>query len=145
MQDHVNADDPVARSLKAAVIRALADLQGAGLAPAAGLYDITSGRWIVGAGAQPRGFSGEGFVLRVEGSEHLIADDSTGMPDPVDVVAFLQDWAMDQLGSMWPETHDSAGRFVELLTPRIVDGVLMWCGKHADVAPVGDLRLSYNI
>ena len=142
--DQVSPDDPAARSLGTALLGVLADLRGAGLIPAAGLYDIGSGQWIVGAGARPRGFSGEGFVLRVEGSDHLVADDSTGAADPVDVVAFLQDWAMDQLGSPWPEVVDVVGRFAELLTPRFIDGVLMWCGERAAVASVGDLHFSHD-
>jgi hypothetical protein len=81
-------------------------------------------------------------VLPVEGSDHLFADDATGTADPVDIVAFAQDWAMDQLGSTWPEVHAGAGRFGGILRPRFVDGVLMWCGSHAEIAPVGDLHAS---
>jgi hypothetical protein len=145
MHGHVSADDPVARELGDALSRVLADLRGAGLLPDAGHFNIISGQSIVGAGARPRGFMGEGFVLRVDGSDHLVADDSTGTADPVDIVAIVQDWAMDQLGATWPEVHAGAERFGELLTPRFVDGVLTWCGSHAEIAPVGDLHASPGV
>jgi hypothetical protein len=136
MQDHVSIPDP--GGLLVALDAVLADLRTAGLSPVVGVYDLDIGRWIRPAGVAPDGFFGEGVVLRVEGNDHLVSRDDEGVPDAVDVVGFLQDWAMDELGAGWPELQGADGRFVEILLPRTVDGALMWCGKQTNVA-VGKL------
>jgi hypothetical protein len=125
--------------------RALADAATVGLdSPGAGVYDLATGLWVTGDGVVPDGFAGgDGCVLRVDGNYHSVdLDDPTIL---VDVVGFVQDWVIDELGAGWPELTDQDDAFLTMLEPALHDdGELVWRGTHGDVARVGELHINHD-
>lgn len=145
MQNHGSRHETIEPRLVKTLADTLTDLRTVGLSPAAGLYDLGETRWIVGSGEAPEGFPDDGIVLRIEGDNHLVSEVAAGVADPIDLIEFVQDWAMGELGMSWPEARDGADRVAALLTPGIVDGTVMWCERGRPCAAVGELALSGDV
>lgn len=126
-------------ALLASVDALIRDIQTTGLRPTVGVFDLHTSRWLLGSGVDPTDFGPDGYVLRVENNEHLIAPTDTGEPDPADVASYLQDWVTDELGVGWPETYEPLGTFTGILEPTMVQGNLMWVGGGGETTPVGGL------
>lgn len=126
-------------SVRRIVAATLSDLRTVSLAPDVAVFDLSEHAWIVGSGPAPDGYDGEGFVIQVGGNTHLLARDAEGQPDLVEVVGYLQEWVIDELNAGWPERIGADGKFVELLLPAMVDGVVAWAGRAGSVVVVGEL------
>lgn len=128
-----------AEGIAQALASVLADAGRVGFEAPAGLYDLAAARWVSGAGVPPSGFPREGLVVRVAGSDHLLSRGAAA--SMIEVVEFVQDQVIDELGKGWPELLDAEGGFRTVLAAALRDGVLVWRGNGRNVAVVGRLGL----
>lgn len=119
------------------------DMATVGVKGTLGVFSLHEQAWICGGRDQPdevaADFGSSGFVVALFNSQHLVGGgiDSASV-DWVDVLSFVQDLVMDELGHGWPELYNE-GRFVAVLEPGLADGRLVWMQSGQALVAVGSL------
>ena len=120
------------------------DLDTAGLGHGFALYCLKSRSWIHRAkgvaSEPPDDFGAEGYVAVLLGSQRRIAEvgGAYSAQSMVQVLSFLQDCVIDEVGYGRPEYH-ADGRYVALLAPSAVADAVWWSLDGESICPVGAL------
>ena len=120
------------------------DLDTVGLGQAFALYCLKSRSWIHRAkdvsSEPPSDFGAEGYVAVLLGSQRRIAEvgGADSAQSMVQILSFLQDCVIDEVGYGWPEYH-ADGRYVALLAPLAVADAVWWSLDGESICPVGGL------
>jgi hypothetical protein len=89
-------------------------------------------------GARAEGFPSVGLIVAVAGSTRHADDGDDPMDAVVSIAAYLQDEMIDLLGRGWPELTRN-GRFVSILTPRLLAGRPVWSDPSGTALGFGEL------